>query len=172
MTLLVQLGLAATFVGITTYTDAKQMKIYNKHVFPFFLIGFALAVISKNYELLISAVIVFGVFLFIYNGGRVMSKLIASMGGLPLSSGQKPMAGGDVKLATTLALYLGFLPVLYGTILACVFMVVLAGIKAWRTTGNSMAVAFVATGKMPAKPVPIGALMGPCSLVIALLFLI
>lgn len=166
--MIVNLGLAGILAGITAFTDLKAMKIYNKHVFPFAAIGVILAIYQGRYDLILSGLMVFGIYLFFYAGGRFLSKILMAVGGVPIPAGQKPMGGGDVKLAATLAFFVGHMPVLYGTIMACFMIILYVGIRAWINTGSIMAFAYTATAKLPSKPAPMGVLLGPCTVLIAM----
>jgi Flp pilus assembly protein protease CpaA len=162
--------LAALLAAITAYTDATKMKIYNKHTYPFIVLGTVLALYKGNYHLILSASIILGVYYLIYAGGHFMAKLFAVTGALPPGKGESPLGGGDLKLAVALALYLGHYPVLYGTLLTSVILFAVAGTRAWATTGSPMAMIYMAAGKLPSKAMPMGLFLGPCTLVVALLY--
>ena len=163
---MVNLVIAAALIGITSYTDITAMKIYNKHVGIFFLLGLISAVWLGNYHLLGSAALVFAIYLFFYTGGRVMSNLAVSLGLMPLPDGASPMGGGDVKLAVTLALLLGHYPVLYGTIAGALLLVLWQGVKQWQVCGSPKGIADVALGRIHA-PAAFGPFLGTCSLLAA-----
>lgn len=162
--------LAGTLALIAAYTDYKERMIYNKHVFVFIVLAAMSDVIQKRYNLLVSGLIIFAFYLFIYFAGQFISRLAQSIGGIGLPKGETAMGGGDVKLSFALALLLGHVPVLIGTIMAAFMMIIGAGISAWRTTGSPMAIAYTATGKLPGTPMAFGMLLGPCTVVISLLF--
>lgn len=169
--MVINLIFASILAVITAYTDAKKMIIYNKHVYPFMIIGLLLAIIQRRYDLLFSALIVFGVYYAVYAGGKFLSRLNVALGGIALPENETAMGGGDLKLSVALALFIGHMPVLYGTILAAVLMLIFSGVKAWAVTGSPMAIAYVAGGKLPSKPVSFGVLLGPCAVAIAVLLL-
>lgn len=66
----------------------------------------------------------------IYGFPRLISRIAISFGALPLPEGKSAMAGGDVKLATALAVLVGHIPVLYGTALASLLMILYYGVRA------------------------------------------
>jgi Flp pilus assembly protein protease CpaA len=160
---MINLLLAAVLVGVAAYTDITKMKIYNKHVGVFFLIGAVSIMVQKQYELLLSAALVLAIYLFFYTGSGILSNIAVNMGLMPLPEGAKPLGGGDVKLAVVLALFLGHLPVLYGTVAGLIMMVIWQGVKRWRYTGSPQGLAEVALGRVHA-PAAFGPFLGACSL--------
>lgn len=150
---------------VTFYTDIKEKMIYNRHVFPFILIGLVLDIVTRQYYLLLSGLIVFALYALLFYAKNLITKIAVSLGGIGISQHDDAMGGGDVKLSLALALFLGALPVLYGTVLASVLIVIGAGVKAWKTTGSPSAVAYIATGKLPAPPMAFGALLGPSAVI-------
>ena len=69
------------------------------------------------------------------------------------------MGGGDVKLATALAVYTGYLPVLLGTALGSLAALLVNGIKLWRGTGSLQSVLYLVTGKI-SQPIAFGPYLG------------
>ena len=160
---MLNLVLAAFLAVVATYSDLKYMKIYNKQILVFFGLGLLLVFLQGQYFLLISFLIVLAIYIFLYSGGRVMSKMAINIGLLPIPDGKKPVAGGDVKLAATMALLLGHFPVLYGTLAGVLLMALWQGIKLWRVSGSASAVADVALGRANA-PAPFSPFLGVCSI--------
>ena len=169
--MIVHLILAALLAGIAAYTDIKVMKIYNKHLAVFFALGLLLMTLQRRYDLLVSAGLVLALYLFLYYGGRTMSNIAVSLGLMPLPSGARPMAGGDLKLAVTLALLLGHYPVLYGTMAGVLLLVAWQGVKRWRFTGSPRAIADVALGRVHA-PAAFGPWLGFGTLAAALILMV
>ena len=165
---MINLALAAALTCIATYTDLTSMKIYNKHVAAFFVLGVLSVGWQGQYSLLISAGLIFILYLFFYAGGRTMSGIAMNLGLSPIPDGKSPMGGGDVKLAVVLALLIGHYPVLYGTLAGVILMVIWQGLKLWRCTGSPKAMADVALGRIHA-PAPFGPFLGVCSLGAALI---
>lgn len=146
-------------VAVASYTDIKEGMIYNKHTVPALVIGIILAVIQKRYDLLLSAVIVFSFFYIFFAFPSFVNKLAKAFGAVPVSEGKRAMGGGDVKLATALAVYTGYLPVLYGTALGALAAIIINGIKLWRVTGTPQSVLYLAAGKI-SQPVAFGPYLG------------
>jgi len=165
---MVNLVLAAALTGITTYTDIKSMKIYNKHITVFFLLGLVAVVLQGQYYLLVSAGLMLVLYLFFYAGSKYMSNIAIQFGLMPIPEGKSPMGGGDVKLAVVLALLIGHFPVLYGTLTGVLLLVIWQGIKHWKITGSPKAIIDVALGRIHA-PAPFGPFLGVCSLSAALI---
>jgi Flp pilus assembly protein protease CpaA len=165
----INIGLAAILSCIAFYTDLKDKLIYNRHVFPFIMAGMALAAYRKHYYLLVSGLIVFAMYVFIFSARKLFARLASAMGGVGIPESEHPVGGGDVKLSLALALFLGALPVLYGTILAAILLIVCFGLKAWKATGSPMAALYAAAGKLPGPPMAFGAILGPCSVVVSLI---
>ncbi|SFH34155.1 Type IV leader peptidase family protein [Desulfotomaculum arcticum] len=162
------LVLAGVLATMASYTDLKDELIYNKHVFPFLLLGVALAVVQQRYDLLLSGGIVFAFYFFIYAAKNTLAKLTVMLGGIPLPGDEEPIGGGDVKLSVALALFIGHIPVLAGTVLASILLLVIHGVKIWRATGSPVSVLYMATAKLPsAKPVAFGYLLGPMCVLVA-----
>lgn len=166
---MVNLSLATLLVGIISYTDARLGKIYNKHLIPFFITGMVLAMVQKQYHLIFSAVVVFAFYYFFYSANGLISYVSVSLGGRAVPTGKSPLAGGDLKLATTLALLLGHFPVLYGTLFGILLLNLVCGLKLWRVTGSVKSVAEVAMGKVHA-PAAFGPYLGGCTLAMGLVF--
>lgn len=143
--------------------------IYNKHVFPFIIIGLVLNIVTRQYYLLLSGLIVFFLYALLFYAKTLITKIAVSLGGIGISQHDDAMGGGDVKLSLALALFLGALPVLYGTVLASILIIIGAGVKAWKATGTPSAVVYIATGKLPAPPMAFGALLGPCSVIFSVI---
>jgi len=79
------------------------------------------------------------------------------------------MGGGDLKLAVALSLFLGAEPVLLGSIMAAVAMMVWGFASTWYRSGQMRNGFLVAVGKLPGGEVPYGAVLGPASLLVAIL---
>lgn len=150
---------AILLVAVASYTDIKEGKIYNKHTVPVFVIGIMLAVIQKRYDLILGAVIAFGFFYIFFAFPGFVNKLAKAFGSVPVPEGKRAMGGGDVKLATALAVYTGYLPVLYGTALGALAAIVINGFKLWRATGTPQSVFYLAAGKI-SQPVAFGPYLG------------
>ncbi|OPX92350.1 MAG: Type IV leader peptidase family protein [Pelotomaculum sp. PtaB.Bin104] len=142
----INLFLAAILAGICAWSDAKTMKIPNQYTYPFAVIGLILCLTNGQYDKLFNALTVFVVYLLLMSFS---------------------MGGGDLKLATALALFLGAEPVLYGTLIASVVMCLYGITKTFYATGQISAVVGVLMGRVPAGAVPFGALMGPASVLCA-----
>lgn len=153
----VNLTIAAALAGVCAWTDASKTKdgeykllVPNWVVFPGFIAGVVLCLLDKRYNLLFAALLVFVLFSYFrirYNVG-----------------------GGDLKLAVTLALLLGLEPVLYGTILASMLMLVYGMVKVKRMGGSFSDAAGLLQGISPEwfdSRFPFAALMGPSIVVIA-----
>ena len=165
---MVNLALAAILTGIATYTDIKTTIIYNKHTIAFFLLGLLSVAWYKQYNLLLSAGIIFLLYLFFYAGGSIMSNIAVNLGMMPPPEGSTPMGGGDVKMAVVLALLIGHIPVLLGTVAGALLMVLCRGVKQWRVTGSPSGMVDVAFGRVHA-PVAFGPYLGICSLTAAII---
>ncbi len=163
-------ALAMVLVAVTAYTDATRGKIYNIHTLPIFGVGLVMAIIQGRYDLIVSAVIVFGFYYIIYGFPRLISRIAMSFGALPLPEGKRAMAGGDVKLATALAVLVGHIPVLYGTALASLLMILYYGVRAWEVAGSFTAMALRVTGKRGHTSAAFGPFLGPCTVAMAVLF--
>ena len=146
-------------VAVASYTDVKTGKIYNKHTIPVFILGMLLAGIQKRYDLIVSAGIVFVFFYIFFALPRVVNKLAAAFGAVPVPDGKRAMGGGDVKLATALAVYTGHMPVLFGTALGSLAALTINGIKLSRKTGTPRAFLYLASGKI-SQPVTFGPYLG------------
>jgi len=144
--LYVNLSLATILAGICAWSDAKTMIIPNKCTYPFAVIGLILCLATGQYSKLLGSLAISAVYFLL---------MAFSMG------------GGDLKLATALALFIGAEPVLYGTLLAAMLMCVYGIVKTLRTTGQISVALGVLVGKVPAGAVPFGALMGPASVICA-----
>ena len=164
---MVNLALAAVLAGIATYTDLKSMKIYNRHLAVFFILGLSSAAWQGQYVLLISAGLILALYLVFYSGARFMSGIAMSFGLMPIPEGKSPMGCGDVKLAAVLALLIGHFPVLYGTLAGVILLVIWQGLKLWLNTGSPAAMMDVALGRVHA-PAPFGPFLGFCSVGAAL----
>ena len=165
---MIGLILAVILVGITSYTDVTAMKIYNRHLVVFFLSGLFLIGWQGEYSLLMSATLIFAIYLIFYTGSRIMSNVAQTLGLPPLPEGANPLGGGDVKLAVTLALLLGHFPVLYGTLAGTMMLVLWQGVKQWQIVGSPRGVADVALGKVHA-PCPFAPFLGCCSIAAAII---
>ena len=165
---MVNLVLAAILTGIATYTDIKSKIIYNKHTVAFFLLGLLSVAWYKQYYLLLSAGIVILLYLFFYAGGSFMSKIAVNLGMIPPPEGSPPLGGGDVKLAVVMALLIGHIPVLLGTVAGALLLVLCQGVKQWRITGSPSGMADVALGRVHAL-VSFGPYLGLCSLAAAII---
>ncbi len=168
--MVINFALAGLLVAVTAYTDATRGKIYNRHTLPALGLGLVLAVLQHRQDLILSAVLVFGFYYFIYRFPGLISRMGAKLvGALPLPEGTRPWAGGDVKLAAALAVLIGHMPVLYGTALASLLLLLYHGMKAWVSTGSAMALVLMATGKGGYTSAPFGPFLGPCCLLTAAL---
>ena len=167
--MVVNFVLAVVLTGIVTYTDIKSMKIYNAHVVLFFGLGLISLLAQRQYSLLISAALILALYLFFYAGGGIMSNIALNFGLMPIPEGQSPIGGGDVKLAAALALLLGHYPVLYGTLVGVLFLVLWSGLRLWKQTGCAQSVVDLALGRAHAAPAPFGPFLGVCSLCAAML---
>lgn len=125
------------------------MKIYNRHVYPAVIVGLIFCFVTGQYFNIFGAVAVFLIYLLFFALGK--------------------MGGGDLKLATALTLFLGPVPVFYGSALAGAGMALWGGIQAWRATGQFSAAVLTLQGKLPGRSVPFAVLLGPVSVLTSIL---
>lgn len=164
----INLILAIALVAITTYTDVKERKIYNKHVYPAMGLALIFILLQEQYQLLLSAAIVCVFFCFLYYGSNFISKIAIMTGALPLAPGEKAIGGGDVKLPVALSLLVGHMPVLYGTAMAGIIMIGYYGIRTWQACGTIKAFADVALGRVH-MPTAFAPFLGPSIAAIAII---
>lgn len=145
----INLGLAGILAAICMWTDLKTMAIYNKHTYPAVAFGVIYIFITKQYNHLTGALIIFAMYLllFILGNGK--------------------MGGGDVKLAAALSIFLGYEPIIYGTVVAASIMMAWGFIFTWLKSGELVRAVFVLFGKLPGYGMPYGAMLGPASVLIA-----
>lgn len=167
--MLINISLAVVLVIITVYTDIKEMKIYNKHTYFFGVLAILSAVFQQHYELLISGLLVFCVFCLVFYSRSLINWLVKLSGGVSHTT-EPPLGGGDVKLLTVLSILLGHMPVLLGTGVAAVMALMFIVTKTWIKTRSFKTVLRVVTGKAPSKPIPFGVFLGPCILVLTIIF--
>ncbi|MCL5935005.1 MAG: A24 family peptidase [Firmicutes bacterium] len=141
--------LAGALAAVCTWTDIKSMTIYNHYTYPAVVTGLIYSVLTAQYDNLYGALIVFAVYLFFFLSGK--------------------MGGGDLKLAVALTLFLGMQAVITGSIIAGLVMMTWGFAFTWRKTGQFRTAVLVAAGKLPGGEVPYGAILGPSSLIMAVL---
>jgi len=141
--------MAALLVALCAWTDIRTRTIYNRHTYPAIIIGIILCIATDRYSNLYGSLIIMAMYLFFFLTGK--------------------MGGGDLKLAVALSLFLGSEPVLLGSILAALVMMAWGFALTWRKTGQVRNGILVAVGKLPGGEVPYGAMLGPASLLIAVL---
>jgi len=141
--------LAAVLVAVCTWTDLKTRTIYNRYTYPAVIIGLILSIATAQHSNLYGSLIILAMYLFFFLTGK--------------------MGGGDLKLAVALSLFLGAEPVLLGSIMAAVAMMVWGFASTWYRSGQMRNGFLVAVGKLPGGEVPYGAVLGPASLLVAIL---
>jgi hypothetical protein len=77
-----------------------------------------------------------------------------------------------LKLAVALSLFLGHEPVLCGSILAGVVLMAWGFAHTWYRTGQLKQGVLVAAGKLPGGEVPYGAVLGPVTMLMAVVLLV
>lgn len=152
MILHINLAFATVLTVICSWTDFKSMTIYNRHTYPAVIIGFIYSIVTAQYSHLYGALMIFGMYLFLF------------------IKGQGKLGGGDLKLAVALSLFLGMEPIIYGSIIAGVFLMIWGFLSTWVRTGQFQTAAFVVSGKLPGGVLPFGAILGPASVVMAAVF--
>lgn len=145
----INLLLAGVLVAVCAWTDIKSMTIYNRHTYPAAVAGIIYCAVTAQYAHLAGALIVFVMYLLLFILGK------------------GKMGGGDLKLAVALSLFIGYEPVIYGSILAAVLMMAWGFARTWYKTGQLTSGVLVAAGKLPGGAMPFGAMMGPGSLIVA-----
>lgn len=140
---------AGLLVAFCTWTDLRRRMIYNHITYPAALAGLVSSIATGQYANILGSLVIFAVYLLFFLTGK--------------------MGGGDLKLAVALSLFIGMEPVLMGSILAGVVMMIWGFAYTWARTRQIQAAALVATGKLPGGEVPYGAILGPASLLIAVL---
>ncbi|MFZ5650837.1 MAG: prepilin peptidase [Bacillota bacterium] len=145
----INLILAISLVAACTWTDLKHRMIYNHFTYPAVLAGLVSSIATGQYANIWGSLIIFAVYLFFFTTGK--------------------MGGGDLKLAVALSLFLGMEAVLLGSIMAGVVMMIWGFAFTWARTGQIQAAVLVMAGKLPGGEAPYGALLGPTSLLIAVL---
>ena len=151
MILYLNIGLASVLAILCAWTDLKSMTIYNRHTYPAVIIGLIYSLVTAQYSHLYGSLIIFGMYLFLF------------------IKGQGKMGGGDLKLAVALSLFLGMEPIIYGSIVAGVFLMIWGFFATWIRSGQVQTAAFVVSGKLPGGALPFGAILGPASVAMALL---
>lgn len=145
----INIAFAGVLTVVCTWTDIKSMTIYNRYTYPAAVIGLIYSVATAQYSHLYGALIVFAMYLllFIMAGGK--------------------LGGGDLKLAVALSLFIGYEPVIYGSILAGIVLIFWGFVTTSLKTGFRAGV-LVAVGKLPGGSLPYGAVLGPASLLAAI----
>lgn len=135
-------------MAICAWTDIRTRTIYNQYTYSAIMVGLILSIANAQYSNLYGALIIMAMYLFFFLSGK--------------------MGGGDLKLAVALSLLLGAEPVLMGSILAAVVMMAWGFASTWYRSGQIRNGLLVAVGKLPGGEVPFGAILGPCSFIIAI----
>jgi len=148
----VNLILAGILITICTYTDIKSMTIYNRHTYPAAVTGLVYSIVTLQWSHLYGSLVILSIYLFFFLSGK--------------------MGGGDLKLAVALSLFLGHEPVLCGSILAGVVLMAWGFAHTWYRTGQLKQGVLVAAGRLPGGEVPYGAVLGPASVMVAVLMLL
>ncbi len=143
------LVLAGILTAICTYTDIKSMTIYNRHTYPAAVAGLVYVIVTAQWSHLYGSLVILTLYLFFFLSGKI--------------------GGGDLKLAVALSLFLGYEPVLCGSVLAGVVLMVWGFARTWYRTGQLKQGALVAAGRLPGGEAPYGAVLGPASLLITVL---
>lgn len=145
----INLLLALPLVLICARTDIKSMTIYNRHTYPAAAVGLIYSLATAQYAHLYGALIVFAMYLLLFILGK------------------GKMGGGDLKLAVALSLFIGYEPVIYGSILAGLVLMGWGFVTTLLRTGFKAGV-LVAAGKLPGGAVPYGAVLGPVTIAVSL----
>jgi len=145
----INLLIAGILVVVCTWTDIHKRSIYNHYTYPALILGLIISVITGQYANIWGSLVIFAVYLLFFLTGK--------------------MGGGDLKLAVALSLLLGMEPVIWGSILAGVVMMIWGFAITWVRTRQIQAAALVMAGKLPGGEVPYGAILGPASLLTAAL---
>lgn len=141
--------LAASLVAVCTWTDIRARCIYNMFTYPAALAGVILSLLAGSYANLYGGLIIFAMYLYFILSGK--------------------MGAGDLKLAVALALLLGMQPVLLGSLAAGILLLVWGFAETWHRTGQLQTAVLVVAGKVPGGEVPYGAILGPASVLIAIM---
>lgn len=145
----INLFLAVCLAAACAWTDWKHRMIYNHITYPAVLAGLVSSIATGQYANIRGSLIIFAVYLLFFLTGK--------------------MGGGDLKLAVALSLFLGMEPVILGSILAGVAMMIWGFVYTWSRTRQIQAAVLVMAGRLPGGEVPYGAILGPASLLIAVL---
>lgn len=140
---------AGVLAAVCTWTDIKSMTIYNRFTYPAIAVGLVYSISTAQYDNLYGSLIIFAVYLLFFTSGK--------------------MGGGDLKLAVALSLFLGMQPVIYGSVLSGIALMAWGFAYNWYKTGQIKAGVLVAAGKLPGGEAPYGAILGPASLLVAIL---
>jgi len=141
--------LAALLAAVCTLTDIKTRKIYNVLTYPAVLVGIALNLLAGSYANIYGGIIIFAMYLYFFLSGK--------------------MGAGDLKLAVALALLLGMQPVLLGSLAAGILLLIWGFAATWHRTGQLQTAVLVVAGKVPGGEAPYGAILGPASVLIAIM---
>lgn len=148
MILYINLLLAGALVAICTWTDLRSRIIYNQYTYSAMIVGLILCLATAQYSNLYGSLIVLAMYLLFFLSGK--------------------MGGGDLKLAVALSLFIGAEPVILGSIMAAIGMMVWGFTSTWYKSGQIINGFLVAVGKLPGGEVPYGAIMGPSSFLLAI----
>jgi len=146
-------ALAGVLAAICAWTDLKSMTIYNRHTYPAAVAGLVYSLATAQYHHLYGALIVFAMYLVLFLIGR------------------GKMGGGDLKLAVAISFFLGYEAVIYGSLLAGVILLAW-GFASTAARSGLRAGVLVAMGRLPGGALPYGALLGPLSVMAAILQII
>lgn len=141
--------LAFLLVAVCTWTDVKKRLIYNIFTYPAVLTGITLNILAGSYAIIYGSLIIFAIYLFFVMSGK--------------------MGAGDLKLAVALSLLLGIQPVLLGSLIAGIVLIVWGFATTWYKTGQLQTAVMVVSGKVPGGEVPYGAVLGPATVLVAIM---